>query len=294
MITRYKKSPSGIGINSMNTFPLSLSQKDIWLEYLSLPNSSHLNIGVSIKVDGIVDSSRLLDAIKYLFAQNDGLRCVIENVEQQTCLAGYSAKLLPVEVAKDASDNEIKTWIYNWISQAFSGDPTPPVQFALTHNNSGQSFIVLKALHSSLDGWSVADTIRKLVAIYNQLSQGQTVSELEFPSYLQYVEDSLTYKNSKQFIKDVLTSKQLKVNLPAQCVDPDFIPFQKLVDKLNKVLTVNQVDTVTIPNAAISSRYILEIMTLLTELKVKITFEKQLNKAEASKIPLSILRRIEN
>ena len=103
-----------------------------------------------------------------------------------------------------------------------------------------------------------------------------------------------SFSSIKQFIKDVLTSKQLQVNLPAQCVDPDFIPFQKLVDKLNKVLTVNQVDTVTIPNAAISSRYILEIMALLIELKVKITFEEHLNKSEASKIPLSILRLIEN
>lgn len=103
-----------------------------------------------------------------------------------------------------------------------------------------------------------------------------------------------SFSSIKQFSKDVLTNKQLQVNLSAQCVDPDFLPLGKLVDKLSKVLTVNQVDTVIIPNEAISSRYIHEIMALLTELKIKITFEKQLNKAEASKIPLSILRRIEN
>lgn len=103
-----------------------------------------------------------------------------------------------------------------------------------------------------------------------------------------------SFSSIKQFSKDLLSSKQLEVNLPVQCLDPHFIPFQKFVEKFNKVLTVNQIDTVTIPNAAISSRYIIDILTLLVELKVRITFEKRLNKYEISKIPLSILRRIEN
>jgi hypothetical protein len=39
-----------------------------------------------------------------------------------------------------------------------------------------------------------------------------------------------SFSSIKQFSKDVLTNKQLQVNLSAQCVDPDFLPLGKLVD----------------------------------------------------------------
>ena len=56
-----------------------------------------------------------------------------------------------------------------------------------------------------------------------------------------------SFLSIKQFCKDVLTSEQLQISLPAQCFDPNHIPLNKLVDKLSTVLTVNQVDTVFIP-----------------------------------------------
>ncbi|KYL32760.1 hypothetical protein A2I96_17235 [Pseudoalteromonas tetraodonis] len=102
-----------------------------------------------------------------------------------------------------------------------------------------------------------------------------------------------SFLSIKQFYKDVLTSEELKISLPAQCFDTNHIPLDKLVDKLNKVLTVNQVDTVFIPNEAFCSRHFLQIFTLLTDLKVKIKFEKKLNETEIKKIPLTLLRRLE-
>jgi hypothetical protein len=72
---------------SERKLPLSVSQRDIWLDQLSFPGSPHLNVGGYGEIHGSVNLGFMAEAIRRIAAESEALRLIPTSVSEQTLIA---------------------------------------------------------------------------------------------------------------------------------------------------------------------------------------------------------------
>jgi len=83
---------------AVETFALTVAQRDIWLDQISHGDSPLYNIGAYVELQGKVDTERLHKALQHLVAEHDGLRTVL--VTEGGIARQYFAGQMAVELAR--------------------------------------------------------------------------------------------------------------------------------------------------------------------------------------------------
>ena len=189
-----------------NPLPYSLPQKEIWAEWLAWSDATHLNIGGFSKLQGPLSHDLMKQSLMMLVSENDALRLVPNTAGDQILLDTYEPSLV-VQDFTDETDPHQKAvdWQQEWMQAAFEDSSVPPIRYALLQVEPEFHYLVIQSSHMIMDGWSLSIAPQKWAECYRRLlnsnrAQGETAPH--YPSYQDYIQDSLKYPESKSYIRD--------------------------------------------------------------------------------------------
>jgi syringomycin synthetase protein SyrE len=223
-----------------HSLPLSIAQREVWLDQRAWPGSTHLFIGGLASLDGALDVERLKASLRLLVAESEALRLVPYEDGTQVLLQELE---IPFEVivSQDGTDLQAvaRVWWSRQLEHSYVWDGRPPWRCGLIRGAHQQQALVMQYHHLLMDGWGTARVIRRWSEIYNLLDKGADVPATAAPSYGSFVEDSNAYLQSAIFKSD---AQYWLEQIPA--LEP------ALIDKLHGVEIVSKP---SLPDAVLAS-----------------------------------------
>ena len=193
---------------SLQTYPLTAAQLDIWLDQLSRGDSPLYNVGGYMDLSGPLEPARMQAALEALVARHDAMRTVL--------LPGAGATGLPLQqfarsVAVPMPIHDVSTHgepesaarrlVQARIDQPFVLDGGCLFRFQLIHLDDQRHWLAVQAHHLIFDGWSFGEMFKSLDEIYNALAHGQP-APVAAPSYIDFIEDNARYQASPRYAQD--------------------------------------------------------------------------------------------
>ena len=214
------------------THPLSTSQREVWMDQMAWPASTHLNIGGGIYLQGPLDVNLLHLALIRLTQENETLRLVPAADGTQVLLESFSPSLPVTELGEvtaafdsdgttDASAAKAAMRLH-WqktMQEPFVLGNGPLWRFALLRASPTLHGLSIQFHHMITDGWTTSLILQRWTAIYNTLKAGEEPVRPNSPDYLQFVEDSLQYKASDAFERDKQYWLSQVAELPAPLIE---------------------------------------------------------------------------
>lgn len=183
--------------------PLSLAQREVWLDQCAWPDSPHLNIGGGAFLIGRLDLSRLRESLRMLVAETDALRLAPTRAGRQRLLAAHDPALEFVDL-RAAPDpvGAIREWWQARMQVPFPLDGHPPWRFALLFGGETTHGLTIQFHHLVMDGWGTSIVMRRWSEIYNAIESGTPPPHHARSSYLDYIAESNAYRDSPGFARD--------------------------------------------------------------------------------------------
>jgi syringomycin synthetase protein SyrE len=205
---------------ALQSLPLSLSQREVWLDQRAWPGSPHLNIGGGAFLEGPLDLPRFKEALKRLVAQNEALRLAPLADGTQHLLPEFDPTLELVDLSGAADSRQaMRDWWHARIQVPFALVGSPLWRFALLRASDTLHGLTIQFHHLVMDGWGTSQVMRQWSDIYNQLQQSQEPAAPAGPGYLQFVEESRAYRDSDAFQRDAAFWRSQIPKLPAPLFD---------------------------------------------------------------------------
>lgn len=183
--------------------PLSLSQREVWLDQMAWPGSSHLNIGGGGFLVGSLDTGKFRAALSALVEETEALRLVPLADGRQFLLSSYTSELTELDFTQEAAPKQAMiAWWQNKIKEPFPPDGRPPWRFILLKGSDEFHGLTIQFHHLIMDGWGTTQIMNRWSTLYNSLMKPASSKPEKSPGYLQFIEESNAYRNSPSFIKD--------------------------------------------------------------------------------------------
>ena len=207
---------------SDQTLPLSLSQREVWLDQRTWPDSVHLNIGGGTLLAGTLDFERLKHALVRLVAGHQALRLVPHADGTQTLLAHAEPQLEWVDVSGQPDPAQaVRDWWHQRIKNPFVLGTTPPWRFAVIRANDQLHGISIQFHHLVMDGWGTSLVFQRWSEIYNAQALGDDAVQAapEPLRYSDFIEESNAYRQSAAFERDAAFWHRQIPSLPDPLVE---------------------------------------------------------------------------
>ncbi|TNB90869.1 amino acid adenylation domain-containing protein [Pseudomonas jessenii] len=193
---------------SLQTYPLTAAQLDIWLDQLSRGDSPLYNIGGYLDLSGPLDPARMQAALEALVARHDALRTILlpgagaDGLPLQQ-FARSVAVPMPIDDVSAHSDPEsaARALVQARIDQPFVLDGGCLLRFLLIRLDEQRHWLSVQAHHLIVDGWGFGEMFKSLDEIYNALAHGQP-TPVAAPSYIDFIEDNARYQASPRYAQD--------------------------------------------------------------------------------------------
>ncbi|MUH72497.1 hypothetical protein GNP35_08365 [Psychrosphaera haliotis] len=213
----------------MTSIPLSVPQKEIWTEWLAWSDPQHLNIGGYAELKGAIDQSSLQQSLELLVSENEALRLIPNISGYQQLLQSYLPKFEYVDLTSNSNPEQAcMDWQQKWMSCEFDLRTDAPVRYALLKKAKDEYYLVIQAMHTAMDGWSLSITPRKWADCYQRVLSNNVQLSPNKIDYLQFVKDSNEYLEGRIFQSDEAYWKESFSALP----DPLF--FERYGQPSNK------------------------------------------------------------
>lgn len=183
--------------------PLSLPQREVWLDQMAWPGSSHLNIGGCGFIVGPFDPALFRAALDRLVEETEALRLVPLADGRQYLLAHYTPELTEVDLG-DAPDpaRAMQAWWQRQLAAPFPADGRPPWRFALLKGGPELHALTIQFHHLVMDGWGTTQIVRRWSVLYNALASGLPAASERVAPYRNFIADSTAYRDSPAFARD--------------------------------------------------------------------------------------------
>ncbi len=185
-------------MKSLNQYPLSSTQKEIWLDQLLSPNIPLYNIGGYLHISGAIDIKVFEQSLNQLIQENDALR-----IKLQQSSEGFAVQTIEEDVDfhldyHEFSDHhEAMAWMHKEFKQAFKLEGEFLFKFALLKIANNCYYFFAKFHHIIVDGYAISLINQRLATIYNQ----EQVDEAVCHSYIDFVKKDQAYFESDQYIR---------------------------------------------------------------------------------------------
>ena len=187
----------------MDNYPLSSNQWPIWFEQILHPDEPLFNIGGYMRINGPLEPVILEAALKQVIAENDALRIIIRQVNNQPVQSFVTEIPFQLEVHDFSSPDHDHQVVLKWIQQElvkpFSLYDQPLFQFALYKVSDTSYYWFKKYHHLIIDGWGASLIAQRVAAAYNTLITGQPRSQQPLYSYREWLSDDQAYLSSEKF-----------------------------------------------------------------------------------------------
>ncbi len=215
-------SQAGQGLTG-DRLPLSLSQREVWLDQLAWPDSPHLKVGGGGFLSGPFDIGVFQQALQLLVQECDTLRLIPLAVGAQRVLDQFSPVLELIDVPS-GSDHELmmEQWWQVQLARRTEFDGSPPWCYAILRVNSELHGLVMQFHHLILDGWGAALILRRLSELYTLVHDGGDQQASARPDYVRFVQESNQYAASDAFARDAEYWNAQIAQLPPPLIEPRF------------------------------------------------------------------------
>ncbi|RBL69027.1 non-ribosomal peptide synthetase [Pseudomonas sp. MWU13-2625] len=193
---------------SLQTYPLTAAQLDIWLDQLSRGDSPLYNIGGYMDLSGPLDPALMHAALEALVARHDAMRTIllpgagVDGLPLQQFARSLPVPM-PIDDVSTHTDPEAaaRALVQARINQPFVLDGGCLFRFLLIRLDGERHWLSAQAHHLIVDGWSFGEMFKSLDEIYNALAQGRPVP-VSAPSYIDFIEDNARYHASPRYAQD--------------------------------------------------------------------------------------------
>jgi amino acid adenylation domain-containing protein len=183
--------------------PLSLPQREVWLDQMAWPGSSHLNIGGCGFIVGPFDPALFRRALDRLVEETEALRLVPLADGRQYLLTRLVPKLTELDLSETPDPPQaMQAWWQRQLAAPFPADGHPPWRFALLRSGPELHALTIQFHHLVMDGWGTTQIVRRWSELYNDLAAGRIVEPGRALPYRQFVDDSTAYRDSPAFARD--------------------------------------------------------------------------------------------
>ncbi|MEA5549581.1 amino acid adenylation domain-containing protein [Anabaena cylindrica UHCC 0172] len=188
--------------------PLSINQREIYIDQIMWSEGSHLNIGATVIVHGGFNREVFNYAINKIIACYPALRTRIYEVEGkplQTIVNHQDANIPLVDFSSyENSKKQAEEYINQEFIKPFSfGENSPLIDFQLICVHQEHHIIFAKYHHAITDGWGTAIFFREVIKTYNQIlhnsKDNQTAKDWVIA---EYIETESEYLKSNNFQRD--------------------------------------------------------------------------------------------
>ncbi|MBU2711093.1 non-ribosomal peptide synthetase [Zooshikella harenae] len=150
-------------------YPLHPEQRAIYFDQCQDTTSTKYTLGVSIKLQGVLDKEALSEAVSQVIQSLDfaGLRfTIVDNVPKQ-----YNAQRYPELSIIDFSEalnpsQQLQSWLKNEVSRKFSLERDSLVRVMLLSESDQRHVLVVLAHHIVVDGYGIINFVNSLGEAY--------------------------------------------------------------------------------------------------------------------------------
>jgi len=204
---------------TINHYPLSSPQREIWFDQILRPDVPLYNIGGYVRIDGPISPAKFEKALNQVIEKNDALCIIIhegENLPTQTFAENVRIKLdfHDFKEQKNAHESALD-WMKQEFIKPFQLYDGLLFQFALCKASANCYYWLKKYHHLIVDGWSMSLIVQRVAIAYNALATSQT-DEPQYYTYQDFIQNDQAYFESEKFVKakDYWQAKYRKVPEP--------------------------------------------------------------------------------
>lgn len=196
VLVEFEKSPE------RDFYPLSPSQKGIWLTVQQKGRETFYNIPIPLVLNGPVQLAALKKAFDVLINRHESLRTsfpLIEGMPHQQVKAGVPADIDVVHAENNEDSDSLVTALLRLHMQThFNLQEGPLFRISLVHLQENKALLVFTLHHLIADGFSIQLLTEQLVENYELLVQGKTIKRVQ----------AFQYKDYAHWLQKVLDSRE--------------------------------------------------------------------------------------
>ena len=207
----------------LNSYPLTTSQRRLWLSSLSEGGSLAYNVPTSVKLTGRIDVSRFEEAFKLLIDRHEILRTYFKTNDQgevRQHIVGselFSFKIDEQDFRNETDQNgSVLKYLESINRKPFDLEQAPLLRASMICLNDTTHVFSLSMHHIIGDGWSMELMISEIVQMYNSLVQGKLIElpelRIQYKDYAVWLNDEAV--KEKQQVSEQYWLDHFKGELP--------------------------------------------------------------------------------
>ena len=183
-------------------YDLTNPQKSIWFTEEFYKGTPIENITGTVIIPEKVDFNLLEQAINIFVEKNDSFRLkfIIENKEVKQFVCDYSKFM--VEIIDVSSNEELQKIEQKIASTVFNVLNSFLYVFKIIRFPDGHGGFIINMHHLISDAWSAGFGGSEIIKIYTRLLKKEAINDINYPSYIDYINSEIAYMNSDKFNKD--------------------------------------------------------------------------------------------
>lgn len=198
-------------------FPLTNAQKSIWHIVKFYPDTTFVNIALTVRIRESVQYQLLNRAINIAIKHNDGMRTrIVENgKEPQQYFAEYRERHFEfLDFGYPNGMEDLRRWEETRCREKIELLDSDLYDFALIKISDQEGAFFIKCHHIAADAWSITLLVRQILHNYLKLKENDQVFSQEQPSYQGRILSEHEYYGSERFEKHRLFWNQSFSTVP--------------------------------------------------------------------------------
>lgn len=189
-------------IETINYYPLSSTQREVWFDQILHPDVPLYNIGGYLRIDGPIDPAFFEQALNRVIQENDALRIMIHEGENLPTLVFVEKVRIQLEFQdfsnKENAHQQAIEWMEKEFVKPFQLYDRLLFQFALCKASDDCCYWLKKYHHIIVDGWAVSLIVQRVAFAYNTFLVEQSNVEQNRYSYLDFILNDQAYLKSER------------------------------------------------------------------------------------------------
>jgi len=192
-------------LDSLNRYPLSSSQREIWFDQILHPDVPLYNVGGYLRIDGPIDPAIFEKALNQVIEENDALRIML--IKAKTLPTQLFAENVHIKLDfhdfsnQKNSKKQALEWMQREFVKPFQLYEGLLFQFALCKVSENCYYWLKKYHHLIGDGWAISLIVQRVAVAYNTLTGKQHDVEHTYNSYRDFIQNDQSYFLSENFAK---------------------------------------------------------------------------------------------
>ncbi|NLE80665.1 MAG: amino acid adenylation domain-containing protein [Rhodococcus sp.] len=190
--------------SSNDTWPLTAYQRDLMGVASRHPDLPLVQQSAYSHLDTAVDAERMAECVRMVFVRNDAprLRIGLIDGEFRQWLTDESAELEVQDFSADVDPTGAAMAFMEAANRDALSADTAMFRFAVLIDSADSFFLYARVHHTVADAWAINLIVGQVITDYESSVPADQLAEYRMPSYLDFVERDIEYRESPRWESD--------------------------------------------------------------------------------------------